>query len=230
MPAAPPFSKEMEEYLLSCCMLDGSETIAKAWDAGVRPDSFFVPVNGIVYGKLHDLLERDHEPVAIEKLCEELKPLGLIDSVAEITKLIPTTAQEHYFIDRVMELHRRRRLLTFAAKIAEVEIELMALEITNLRVLSAEAENRAPGPEASILKIKGTEIQQAVTELLVQAAGPAARAFVDEVMEVGQQSGTTGPSYASGVAGNYFNMRKLSIYGGSNEIQKNIISQMILQL
>ena len=118
----------------------------------------------------------------------------------------------------------------FAAKIAEVEIELMALEITNLRVLSAEAENRAPGPEASILKIKGTEIQQAVTELLVQAAGPAARAFVDEVMEVGQQSGTTGPSYASGVAGNYFNMRKLSIYGGSNEIQKNIISQMILQL
>jgi len=118
----------------------------------------------------------------------------------------------------------------FAAKIAEVEIELMALEITNLRVLSAEAENRAPGPEASILKIKGTEIQQAVTELLVQAAGPAARAFVDEVMEAGQQSGTTGPSYASGVAGNYFNMRKLSIYGGSNEIQKNIISQMILQL
>ena len=89
---------------------------------------------------------------------------------------------------------------------------------------------RAPGPEASILKIKGTEIQQAVTELLVQAAGPAARAFVDEVMEVGQQSGTTGPSYASGVAGNYFNMGKLSIYGGSNEIHKNIISQMILQL
>jgi alkylation response protein AidB-like acyl-CoA dehydrogenase len=118
----------------------------------------------------------------------------------------------------------------FAAKVAEVEIELTALEITNLRVLSAEAEHRAPGPEASILKIKGTEIQQAITELLVQAAGPAARAFVDEVMDADKSSGANGPSYALGVAGNYFNMRKLSIYGGSNEIQKNIIAQMILQL
>jgi alkylation response protein AidB-like acyl-CoA dehydrogenase len=118
----------------------------------------------------------------------------------------------------------------FAAKIAEVEIELMALEVTNLRVLSAEAEQRAPGPEASILKIKGTEIQQTITELLLQAGGPAARAFVDDVMENGPAPDGGGPSYALAVAANYFNMRKLSIYGGSNEIQKNIIAQMILQL
>jgi alkylation response protein AidB-like acyl-CoA dehydrogenase len=118
----------------------------------------------------------------------------------------------------------------FAARIAEAEIELMALEITNLRVLSAEAEQRAPGPEASILKIKGTEVQQTISELLLQAGGPAAQAFVDDVMENGPPPNGKGPSYALAVAANYFNMRKLSIYGGSNEIQKNIIAQMILRL
>lgn len=118
----------------------------------------------------------------------------------------------------------------FAAKIAEIEIDLMGLEITNLRVLSAEAEKRAPGPEASILKIRGTEIQQAITELLVQAAGPAALPFVAEVMESGYTPGIDSPSYATTYAANYFNMRKLSIFGGANEIQKNIIAQNILQL
>ncbi|HEY8554554.1 MAG TPA: acyl-CoA dehydrogenase family protein [Burkholderiales bacterium] len=118
----------------------------------------------------------------------------------------------------------------FAAKIAEVEIELMALEITNLRVLSAEAERRAPGPEASILKIKGTEIQQAITELLLYAAGPAARAYIEEYLEAGYQPDAPWPDYVSSVAAGYFNMRKLSIFGGSNEIQKNIIAQNILRL
>ncbi|MFZ5512657.1 MAG: acyl-CoA dehydrogenase family protein [Pseudomonadota bacterium] len=118
----------------------------------------------------------------------------------------------------------------FAAKIADVEIDLMALEITNLRVLSAEAEKRAPGPEASILKIKGTEIQQAITELLVEAVGPYALPFRREAMAAGYQGDVVGPDYAASLAAHYLNMRKLSIYGGSNEIQKNIISQMILGL
>ena len=118
----------------------------------------------------------------------------------------------------------------FAARIAQIEIDLTALEITNLRVLSAEAERRAPGPEASILKIKGTEIQQAITELLVQAAGPAALALRREAMASGYQGDAVGPFYATPLAAQYLNMRKLSIYGGSNEIQKNIISQMILGL
>ncbi|HEX7045923.1 MAG TPA: acyl-CoA dehydrogenase family protein [Burkholderiales bacterium] len=118
----------------------------------------------------------------------------------------------------------------FAAKIAEVEIELMALEITNLRVLSAEAERRAPGPEASILKIKGTEIQQAITELLLYAAGPSARVYIEEYLEAGYQPDAPWPDYVSSVAAGYFNMRKLSIFGGSNEIQKNIIAQNILRL
>ena len=118
----------------------------------------------------------------------------------------------------------------FAARIAQIEIDLTALEITNLRVLSAEAERRAPGPEASILKIKGTEIQQAITELLVQAAGPSALALRREAMAAGYQGDAVGPFYAAPLAAQYMNMRKLSIYGGSNEIQKNIISQMILGL
>jgi alkylation response protein AidB-like acyl-CoA dehydrogenase len=118
----------------------------------------------------------------------------------------------------------------FASRIAQIEIDLTALEITNLRVLSAEAERRAPGPEASILKIKGTEIQQTITELLVQAGGPAALALRREAMAAGYQGDAVGPFYAAPLAAQYLNMRKLSIYGGSNEIQKNIISQMILGL
>jgi alkylation response protein AidB-like acyl-CoA dehydrogenase len=118
----------------------------------------------------------------------------------------------------------------FAARIAQIEIDLTALEITNLRVLSAEAQRRAPGPEASILKIKGTEIQQAITELLVQAVGPYALPLRREAMAAGYQGEMVGPDYAVALGANYLNMRKLSIYGGSNEIQKNIIAQMILGL
>jgi alkylation response protein AidB-like acyl-CoA dehydrogenase len=118
----------------------------------------------------------------------------------------------------------------FAARIAQVEVDLTALEITNLRVLSAEAQRRAPGPEASILKIKGTEIQQTITELLTQAVGPYALPLRREAMAAGYQGDVVGPFYSIPLSANYLNMRKLSIYGGSNEIQKNIISQMILGL
>jgi alkylation response protein AidB-like acyl-CoA dehydrogenase len=116
----------------------------------------------------------------------------------------------------------------FALRIAQIEIDLMALEITNLRVLSAEAEQRAPGPEASLLKIRGTEIQQAITALLVQAAGPYALQLRREAMAAGFTGELAGPAYATGLAAGYLNMRKLSIYGGSNEIQKNIIAQNYL--
>jgi alkylation response protein AidB-like acyl-CoA dehydrogenase len=118
----------------------------------------------------------------------------------------------------------------FAARVAQVEIDLMALEITNLRVLAAEAERRAPGPEASLLKVKGTEIQQALTELMMQAVGPYALPFRREALEAGFGGEGVGPEYAAPLAATYCNMRKASIYGGSNEIQKNIVSQVILGL
>ena len=116
----------------------------------------------------------------------------------------------------------------FATRIAQIEIDLMALEITNLRVLSAEAEQRAPGPEASLLKIRGTEIQQSISELLVQVIGPYAMQLRREAMAAGFSGELAGPANAVGLAASYLNLRKLSIYGGSNEIQKNIISQNIL--
>ena len=132
------------------------------------------------------------------------------------------------------ELQHGRPLIEdplFAAQIAQVEIDLWALEITNLRALSAERRSPAAGPEASILKIRGTEIHQSISELLMRAVGPYALPFRREAMEAGWQFDPThespGPRYASTLASSYFNQRKLSIFGGTNEIQKNIISKMI---
>ena len=118
--------------------------------------------------------------------------------------------------------------LRFRDRIAQVEIELMALEITNLRVIAAEMEHRAPGPEASLLKIRGSEIQQTLSELLMQALGPEALPFQEAALYDGYEGPRSGPDYAAPLPGQYFNMRKTTIYGGSNEIQKNIISKMIL--
>ncbi|OTP73699.1 acyl-CoA dehydrogenase family protein [Caballeronia sordidicola] len=118
----------------------------------------------------------------------------------------------------------------FAAKIAALEIEIMALEVTVQRVVASEANGRGPGPEASMLKIKGTEVQQALTELMVEAIGPQAAAFDPEYLEGEREHSLAGDDDAAPLAAYYFNFRKTSIYGGSNEIQKNIIAQMILGL
>jgi alkylation response protein AidB-like acyl-CoA dehydrogenase len=128
--------------------------------------------------------------------------------------------------------HRNGRPLLedplFGARVAAVEIELMALEMTVLRVLSRP--DHAPGPEASVLKVKGTEVQQALTELMLDAAGPMALPFDPDYLEGGREHGIAGDDMAAPLAPYYFNYRKTSIYGGSNEIQRNIITQMILGL
>src|SRR5260370_23876112 len=116
----------------------------------------------------------------------------------------------------------------FAARVAQVEIDLMALEITNLPVLSAESERRAPGIEASLLKIKGTEIQQAISELMMQTLGPEALSLQQGSMPGDGALEQLQPPYPAPLAATYCNMRKTSIYGGTNEIQKNIISRAIL--
>jgi alkylation response protein AidB-like acyl-CoA dehydrogenase len=120
----------------------------------------------------------------------------------------------------------------FAVKVAELEIELMALETTVLRVLAQAAgeEKRAPGPEASVLKVRGTEIQQRLTELIVEAAGPMALPFDEAYLEGELEHSVFDDDFAAPLLPHYFNYRKTSIYGGSNEIQRNIISQMILGL
>ena len=117
----------------------------------------------------------------------------------------------------------------FSRKVAELEIDLSALEVTELRTLAAESKGRGPGPEASILKIKGTEIQQRITELAVEAVGNYALVEAPRLEVTGNEF-VPGPEGSQGVAQDYFNMRKTSIYGGSNEIQHNIIAKMVLGL
>jgi alkylation response protein AidB-like acyl-CoA dehydrogenase len=114
----------------------------------------------------------------------------------------------------------------FRDRIARVEVELLALELTNLRMLDQmRRTGRPPGAEVSILKIKGTEIHQAISELFVLAAGPQAQPR--DPME-GDFEGPD--AFAAAVAPRFLNLRKMTIYGGSNEIQRNIIAKMILGL
>ena len=120
----------------------------------------------------------------------------------------------------------------FREKLASIEIDLKALEITQLRVVAADAKrgnSGKPDPASSILKIKGSEIQQATTHLLMQVMGPYAMPCQSELDE-GSNEPPIGPGYAAHAAPGYFNYRKVSIYGGSNEIQKNIIAKAVLGL
>jgi hypothetical protein len=118
----------------------------------------------------------------------------------------------------------------FAARLARVEIELENMKTTNLRVIAAVAGGGVPGAESSMLKIRGTEIRQELASLTRRAMGPYARPFIDEALEAGYRGEPVGPADAASAAAQYFNNRKLSIFGGSNEIQRNIISKMILGL
>ncbi|MBV9835638.1 MAG: acyl-CoA dehydrogenase family protein [Alphaproteobacteria bacterium] len=119
---------------------------------------------------------------------------------------------------------------SFREKIADLEIQVTALEYTELRALSAMAAGGAPGPEVSFLKIRGSEIQQRITELAVEAVGYYAMPYQPALLWHGANEEPIGPDYAHLAAPRYFNVRKTSIYGGSNEIQKNVISKMVLGL
>lgn len=118
----------------------------------------------------------------------------------------------------------------FAARMAKLEIDLENMKTTNMRVIAAAAAGGAPGAESSMLKIRGTEIRQEITALTRKALGPYAQPFVAEALDEGYNGEPVGPDYAAPVSAQYFNMRKLSIFGGSNEIQRNIISKAILGL
>lgn len=134
-----------------------------------------------------------------------------------------------------LELSGGRPLLEdprFMEKLTTVEIELKALELTQLRVVAADAKRGntgKPDPASSILKIKGSEIQQAITALLMEVMGPHALPYHDDEID-GSNELPIEPDYAASAAPGYFNFRKVSIYGGSNEIQKNIIAKAVLGL
>lgn len=194
--------------------LDGAHEVNEVWLENVK-----VPLENLIgeenRGWTYAKFLLGHERTSIA---------GVGSSKRELRRL-KTIAQR--------ELKNGRPLIedpSFASRIAQIEIDLMALEITQLRVLCAESEHRAPGPEASVLKIKGTEIQQAMSELLMQTVGVYALPFMRRSSEEGDLQTVAGPDYAAPLAAGYFNLRKASIYGGSNEIQRNIIAQMILGL
>ena len=135
------------------------------------------------------------------------------------------------------ELERLKRLAIqegvwndqrFRDQIALLEVDIVALEMMVLRVLSAQAGGKKALDIAGLLKIKGSEIQQRYTELLMLAGGPFSLPWIWDAMEAGWQGDYVGgPQYAP-LAANYFNYRKTTIYGGSNEVQRNIVAQTVL--
>ncbi|CAD5372968.1 Pimeloyl-CoA dehydrogenase large subunit [Rubrivivax sp. A210] len=135
------------------------------------------------------------------------------------------------------ELERLKRIartegvwddLRFRDQIALLEVDIVALEMMVLRVLSAEKSGKQSLDVAGLLKIRGSEIQQRYTELMMLAAGPLARAHIFEAMDAGWQGDLAFPASILPLASVYFNHRKTTIYGGSNEVQRNIVAQTVL--
>ena len=117
----------------------------------------------------------------------------------------------------------------FRDQIALLEVDVIALEMLVLRVLSAMKSGKNPLEIAGLLKIKGSEIQQRYAELMMLAAGPYSLPYIQEAMEAGYQGNFPGDVLSNApLAATYFNMRKTTIYGGSNEVQRNIVAQTVL--
>jgi alkylation response protein AidB-like acyl-CoA dehydrogenase len=116
------------------------------------------------------------------------------------------------------------------ARIDDVEVQILAMEFTELRILGALAAGQNVGPESSMLKTRGTELQQAVAALALEVAGSYGLPLDTSEPVVGDNFRPVGPAAANGVAQNYFNLRKVSIYAGSNEIQRNIMAKLVLGL
>jgi hypothetical protein len=116
----------------------------------------------------------------------------------------------------------------FRDQVARLEVDVVALEMLVLRVLSAEKSGKQSLDIAGLLKIRGSEIQQRYTELMMLAGGPFSLPFVREAMDAGWQGDHVGAAHLAPLAATYFNYRKTTIYGGSNEVQRNIVAQTVL--
>ena len=116
----------------------------------------------------------------------------------------------------------------FRDEIAKLDVDVVALEMMVLRVLSAEKSGKQSLDVAGLLKIRGSEIQQRFSELMMLAAGPYALPLIHEAMQAGWQGDAVGALHCAPLASTYFNMRKTTIYGGSNEVQRNIVAQTVL--
>ncbi|MGH8674168.1 MAG: acyl-CoA dehydrogenase family protein [Burkholderiales bacterium] len=191
-------------------LMDGGHEVNEVFFDDVK-----VPVENLVYE------EGKGWTVAKYLLGHERMNTGRIGaSKRELAKLKEFAAQQPGDDGRPLSEDVR-----FRDRVSRVEVELMALEITNLRFLDQmRRSGQPPGADVSMLKIRGTEIQQSLTELMMQAVGPLAQPFE------GFNGGGDFDSFTAGLAPRYCNFRKTSIYAGSNEIQRNIISKMTLGL
>jgi len=194
--------------------LDGDREINEVFFTNVR-----VPVENVV--------GEENRGWAVAKYLFSYERIGLAGigfCVAALEKLRVAAAR----------VTRNRRPLVddpiFAARVARVEIDLENMKTTNLRMIAAVADGRVRDAEISMLKIRGTEIRQELLSLLRRAMGPYALPFIEQAQCEGSLEAAVGPTEAATAAVGYFNCRKLSIFGGSNEIQKNIIAKMILGL
>ena len=135
-------------------------------------------------------------------------------------------------LERLKRIARREGVwddLRFRDQIALLEVDIVALEMMVLRVLSATGTGKNSLDIAGLLKIRGSEIQQRYSELMVLAAGPFALPFIEEAMEAGWQGDFPGGEVGNApLASQYFNLRKTTIYGGSNEVQRTIVAQTVL--
>ena len=162
----PPHSLEAEEYLLSCCLLDGADVISRCLEARLRPESFYLNAHGIIFERLLDLYNRQ-TPIDVAVLAEDLKTIKQLDAVGgyafltQVSSRIPTTAQSGYFIDKVRELHLLRELIKSATGAVEEcyaftggidefvdQIEQRIFNVTQNRVSESAKPMREPTREA----------------------------------------------------------------------------------
>lgn len=194
--------------------LDGEHEVNEVFLDNVR-----VPV--------HNLVGRENEGWTCAKylLTHERTTIAGVDSAKAMLARLKRIANQ--------ELLDGRPLLenaSFRLQVADVEIQLMAMEMGILRTLSAAVDGAAPGAESSILKIRGSEIRQAISYLISKALGAYAMPFLEDELGYDGNEAPLYTEYSSAAFTQYLDMRKASVYGGSNEIQKNIIAKMILEL
>ena len=156
-----------------------------------------------------------HERTSIAAVSRSKKALSKVREIAKLNiNGDSTLSDDSRFID----------------KVTKRDVRLQALEYAELKSISDDVKGIPPGPEASMLKIRGSEIQQEITELVLEASGYYANPYQPNIMDVGNNELLIGPEWSSAAAPKYFNTRKTTIYGGSNEIQKNILAKMVLEL
>ena len=189
-------------------LLDGEAEVNEVWFDNVR-----VPLNNLVGEENHGWTYAKH------LLSHERTNIADVNRSKRELERLKRVAQAEGMYDEPR----------FRDEIAKLEVDVVALEMLVLRVLSAEKSGKNSLDIAGLLKIRGSEIQQRSAELMMLAAGPFSLPFISEAMEAGWQGDFPGGEVANApLASAYLNLRKTTIYGGSNEVQRNIVAQFVL--